>query len=77
MSCARVVSVFSEALASSKSPCSRATRYSELATLLPLINPAIKEMRPRDADVRPRERIGPAEVRLRSTSGRAWRPSAI
>src|SRR5438046_2573882 len=41
----RIVSVFSEALASSKVPAlDIATRYSELgAALLPLINPAIRE----------------------------------
>ena len=59
----RLVSVFSEALATSKVPVlDVATRYSELGeALLPLINPAAQgEVRPRDGELRRRERVGAA-----------------
>ncbi len=62
----RIVSVFSEALASSKVPVlDVATRYSELGdALLPLINPALKEKYGLEmADVRGRERVGAAGSR--------------
>ena len=76
----RIVSVFSDALASSKVPAlDVATRYSELGdALLPLINPVLDdEVRHRDGQLHPRERLGAAGGRgRRSTSARAWRRSA-
>ena len=59
----RIVSVFSDALASSKVPAlDVATRYSELGdALLPLINPVLtREVRHRDGQLHPRERVGAA-----------------
>ena len=59
----RIVSVFSEALATAKVPVlDVATRYSELGeALLPLINPVLAdEVRPRDAELHRRERLGAA-----------------
>ena len=76
----RIVSVFSDALASSKVPAlDVATRYTELGeALLPLINPVLtREVRHRDGQLHPRERVGAAGSRSRrSTSARAWRRSA-
>ena len=62
----RIVSVFSDALAGSKVPAlDVAARYSELGdALLPLINPVIKrEVRHRDVQLHPRERVGAARGR--------------
>ena len=77
----RLVSVFSDALATAKVPVlDVATRYSELGeALLPLINPIlIGEVRHRDGELHPRERLGAAGGRSRrSTSVRAWPRSAI
>ena len=67
----RIVSVFSEALATSKVPVlDVATRYSELGeALLPLINPVLEgEVRPRDGELRPRERVGAAGSRSRRST---------
>ena len=76
----RLVSVFSDALASAKIPAlDVASRYGELGeALLPLINPVLgREVRPAD-DARSSSRTcrcRPKSSR-RSTSARAWRRSA-
>ena len=76
----RIVSVFSDALAQRKVPVlDVATRYSELGdALLPLINPALeREVRPRDAELRRRERVGAAGGRAGDRQARrAWPRSA-
>ncbi len=57
----RIVSVFSEALATSKVPVlDVATRYSELGeALLPADQSVLRrQVRPRDAELHPRERLG-------------------
>ncbi len=62
----RIVSVFTEALAQSKIPAlDVAARYAELGeALLPLINPLIDvEVRPRDDELRRRERLRAAGSR--------------
>ena len=76
----RIVSVFTDALASAKMPVlDVASRYSELGeALLPLINPVV------DGEVRPRDRRASSsrtcrcrrKSSRRSTSARAWRRSA-
>ena len=76
----RIVSVFSDALATSKVPAlDIATRYSELGdALLPLINPVLSEKYGIEmAELRPRERVGAARGRAGHRQAvRAWRPSA-
>ena len=59
----RIVSVFTDALATAKVPVlDVAARYTELGeALLPLINPAVsREVRPRDRELHRRERVGAA-----------------
>ena len=76
----RIVSVFSDALASAQVPVlDVATRYSELGeALLPLINPVVGgKVRPRRSPASSSRtcRCRP-KSRRRSTSDRAWRRSA-
>ena len=62
----RIVSVFADALATAKIPVfDVASRYTELGeALLPLINPVDQgEVRPRDVELHPRERVGAAGSR--------------
>ena len=77
----RIVSVFSEALASSKVPAlDIATRYSELGeALLPLINPVLTEKYGIEMATFVLENVSvPPEVEAGHRQAiRAWRPSGI
>jgi excisionase family DNA binding protein len=76
----RMVSVFSEALATAKVPVlDVATRYSELGeALLPIINPAVTRSSTVSRSPASSSRTCRCrrKWRRRSTSGRAWPPSA-
>ena len=75
----RIVSVFSEALASAQVPVlDVATRYSELGeALLPVINPVVGAKYGLEITSFIVENVSvPPEVERRSTSDRAWRRSA-
>ena len=71
----RIVSVFSDALASARIPVlDVASRFTELGdALLPLINPVSRAIRPSDRQLRRRERLGSAGGRAgdRQTSSMA------